>query len=162
MTEEGRETLAQLVEPVNKFFEEVNKPAENDETGTVPAHVTQGLKELGAFGLQVPEELGGIGLNNSGYARLVEIVGAHDLGIGIYLGAHQSIGYKGILLYGTDAQKAKYLPALAAGDQLAAFTLTEPGAGSDAAGIKTRAVLSPDGNNYVINGAKIWISNGGT
>jgi alkylation response protein AidB-like acyl-CoA dehydrogenase len=108
----------------------------------------------------VPEEFEGAGLNSTGYARMVEIVGAHDLGLGILLGAHQSIGYKGITLYGTDAQKAKYLPDLASGRKMAAFVLTEPGAGSDAAGIKTRAELSADGKHYILNGGKIWISNG--
>ena len=80
--------------------------------------------------------------------------------MGILLGASQSIGYKGILLYGTPAQKAAYLPDCASGRKVAAFALTEPGAGSDAAGVKTRAVLSPDGKHYVLNGSKIWISNG--
>ena len=65
---------------------------------------------MGAFGLQVPAEMGGLGLTNTQYARLVEIVGGHDLGIGIALGAHQSIGFKGIILYGTPEQKSKYLP----------------------------------------------------
>jgi very long chain acyl-CoA dehydrogenase len=152
LTEDAKSTLAMLVEPVTKFFQEVNNAAANDETASVPENVTAGLREMGAFGLQVPEELGGIGLKNSGYARMVEIVGAHDLGVGIY---------KGILLYGNDAQKQKYLPSLASGERIAAFSLTEPGAGSDAAGIKTRAVLSEDGKHYILNGSKIWISNGG-
>jgi alkylation response protein AidB-like acyl-CoA dehydrogenase len=115
---------------------------------------------LAALCRQVPEKYGGIGLSNTGYARMVEIVGGGDLGVGIYLGAHQSIGFKGILLYGTDVQKEKYLPALAAGKNIAAFALTEPHAGSDAAGISTRAVLSADGSHYVLNGGKCWISNG--
>lgn len=80
--------------------------------------------------------------------------------MGILLGASQSIGYKGILLYGTDAQKRKYLPDCASGRKIAAFALTEPGAGSDAAGVKTRAELSADGTHYVLTGSKIWISNG--
>jgi very long chain acyl-CoA dehydrogenase len=85
-----------------------------------------GLKEQGAFGIQVPVELGGLGLNNTQAARLFEIVSAHDLGISICVGAHQSIGFKGILLFGTDAQKQKYLPKLSAGESIAAFCLTEP------------------------------------
>ena len=121
----------------------------------------QGLKEMGAFGLQVAPELNGLGLSNTQYASLVEVVGGHDLGIGITLGAHQSIGYKGINLFGTPAQKEKYLPKLATGEQIAAFALTEPQSGSDAASIKTRAVPTPDGKHYILNGSKIWISNGG-
>jgi very long chain acyl-CoA dehydrogenase len=91
---------------------------------------------------------------------LVEIVGGHDLGVGITLGAHQSIGFKGILLVGTPEQKAKYLPRVTSGE-FAAFCLTEPSSGSDAGSIKSRAVLSPDGKHYILNGSKIWISNGG-
>lgn len=111
--------------------------------------------------VQVPESLSGIGLTNTGYARLVEVVGGHDLGMGIFLGAHQSIGFKGIVLMGTEEQKAKYLPDLATGKKLAAFALTEPTSGSDANSIRTRAELSEDGKHYVLNGGKIWISNGG-
>ena len=72
---ETKQTLQMLIDPVSKFFEEVNDAAHNDETASVPENVSQGLREMGAFGLQVPEELGGIGLTNSGYARMVEIVG---------------------------------------------------------------------------------------
>ncbi|KAM5127354.1 very long-chain specific acyl-CoA dehydrogenase, mitochondrial, partial [Mantella aurantiaca] len=95
------------------------------------------------------------------YARLVEIVGSHDLGVGITLGAHQSIGFKGILLYGTEEQKKKYLPRLASGETIAAFCLTEPSSGSDAASIRTTAKKSPCGNFYTLSGGKLWISNGG-
>lgn len=90
---------------------------------------------MGAFALQVPQDLGGLGLSNTQYTRLVEIVGSHDLGVGIVLGAHQSIGFKGILLYGTPAQKAKYLPRVSSGEY-AAFCLTEPSSGSDAGSIR--------------------------
>ena len=116
---------------------------------------------MGAFGIQVPIEMGGIGLNNTQYARLGELMGRYDLSIGVTLGAHQSIGFKGILLFGTDEQKQKYLPDLASGKKIACFCLTEPSAGSDASGIRTKAVLSPDGKHYILNGSKIWISNGG-
>lgn len=92
----------------------------------------------------------------------MEIVGEHDLGVGITLGAHQSIGFKGILLFGNPEQKQKYLPDVATGNKIAAFCLTEPGSGSDAASIKSRAVLSDDKKHYILNGNKIWISNGGT
>ncbi|XP_068626379.1 very long-chain specific acyl-CoA dehydrogenase, mitochondrial [Battus philenor] len=160
LTEEQRQTLSELVPPVEKFFEEVNDPAKNDAEAQIEEGTLAGLWELGAFGLQVPCELGGLGLNNTQYARLVEVVGAHDLGVGITLGAHQSIGFKGILLFGTPEQKAHYLPRVTGGEY-AAFCLTEPSSGSDAGSIKTRAVLSPDGQHYILNGSKIWISNGG-
>merc|ERR1719414_986828 len=158
---EQRETLEMLVPPTEKFMTEVNDPLKNDALETVPEETVQGMRELGAFGLQVPEDLGGVGLNNTQYARLTEIVGGNDLGIGIFIGAHQSIGFKGILICGNEAQKAKYLPRLASGEDFAAFALTEPSSGSDANSIKTRADLSPDGKHWILNGAKIWISNGG-
>ncbi|XP_056601461.1 very long-chain specific acyl-CoA dehydrogenase, mitochondrial-like [Triplophysa dalaica] len=161
MNEEQTQFLRELVPPVSKFFNEVNDPMKNDALEKVEDHTMEGLKELGAFGLQVPIELGGLGLTNTQYARLVEVVGMHDLGVGITLGAHQSIGFKGILLFGNPQQKEKYLPKLASGETIAAFCLTEPASGSDAASIKTTAVLSECGTYYTLNGSKIWISNGG-
>lgn len=158
---EAAETLRMLVDPTAKFFAEVNDSAKNDEISTIEEKSLEGLREMGAFGIQIPVEHGGLGLSNTAYARLGEIIGAHDLGIGVAMGAHQSIGLKGILLYGTPEQKAKYLPDLAAGKKFAAFCLTEPSCGSDANSIKTRAELSPDGKHYILNGSKIWITNGG-
>lgn len=160
LTEERRATLVELVPPVERFFREVNDPARNDTDAAIEPATLAGLWELGAFALQVPAELGGLGLNNTQYARLVEVVGAHDLGVGITLGAHQSIGFKGILLFGTPAQKERYLPRVSGGEY-AAFCLTEPSSGSDAGSIRTRAVPSADGSHFVLNGSKIWISNGG-
>nr|KAG5688117.1 hypothetical protein BaRGS_007576 [Batillaria attramentaria] len=161
LSTDQKEELQMLVDPCAKFFEEQNDALKNDALEKVDDESMEGLRAMGAFGLQVPQDLGGLGLNNTQYARLVEIVGAHDLGVGITLGAHQSIGFKGILLFGNAEQKEKYLPALASGEQMAAFCLTEPASGSDASSIKTRAVLSPDGQHYILNGSKIWISNGG-
>lgn len=127
--------LQELVPPVEKFFQEVNDPAKNDENSKIEEGTVAGLWDLGAFGLQVPGELGGLGLSNTQYARLVEVVGAHDLGVGITLGAHQSIGFKGILLFGNPQQKEHYLPRVTSGEY-AAFCLTEPSSGSDAGSIK--------------------------
>lgn len=161
LNNEQTEMLQALIDPTAKFFEEQNDALKNDSLEKVDDNVMEGLKALGAFGLQVPEDLGGVGLTNTQYARLVEIVGSHDLGVGITLGAHQSIGFKGILLFGTPEQKAKYLPKLASGEIMAAYCLTEPTSGSDAGAAKCRAELSPDGKNYILNGSKLWISNGG-
>lgn len=161
LTEEQKETLEMLIDPTEKFFEECNDAAKNDTLEKVDDETLQGLKDLGAFGLQVPTELGGIGLSNTQYARMVEVVGSNDLGVGITLGAHQSIGFKGILIAGNPEQKAKYLPKVATGEWVAAFALTEPSSGSDAGSIRSRAVLSEDGSHYILNGSKIWISNGG-
>merc|ERR1719173_113706 len=161
LDEEQRENLEMLVPIAERVMSEQNDPLLNDQLETVPEDTVNALRDLGAFGLQVPVELDGVGLTNTQYARLTEIVGGNDLGVGIFIGAHQSIGFKGILLVGTPEQKEKYLPSLAAGENLAAFALTEPSSGSDAGSIKTRAELSADGKHWILNGAKIWISNGG-
>lgn len=161
LTGEEKDTLEMLIDPTEKFFEECNDAMKNDTMEGVEETTMQGLKEMGAFGLQVPTEFGGLGLNNTQYARLVEVVGMHDLGVAIILGAHQSIGFKGILITGNPEQKAKYLPRVASGEHITAFALTEPSSGSDAGSIKSRAVPSADGSHYILNGSKIWISNGG-
>merc|ERR1719175_224134 len=161
LDEEQRENLEMLVPIAERVMTEQNDPLLNDQMETVPEDTVNALRELGAFGLQVPVELDGVGLTNTQYARLTEVVGGNDLDVGIFIGAHQSIGFKGILLAGTPEQKEKYLPKLASGENFAAFALTEPSSGSDAGSIKTRADLSPDGKNWILNGGKIWISNGG-
>merc|ERR1719486_565573 len=161
LDEEQRENLEMLAPIAERVMEEQNDPLLNDQLESVPEDTVNALRELGAFGLQVPVELDGVGLTNTQYARLTEVVGGNDLGVGIFIGAHQSIGFKGILLAGTPEQKEKYLPRLASGEDFAAFALTEPASGSDAGSIKTRADLSPDGKHWILNGAKIWISNGG-
>merc|ERR1719464_1181960 len=161
LDEEQRENLEMLVPIAERVMTEQNDPLLNDQMETVPEETVNALRDLGAFGLQVPVELDGVGLTNTQYARLTEVVGGNDLGVGIFIGAHQSIGFKGILVAGTPEQKQKYLPKLARGENFAAFALTEPSSGSDAGSIKTRAVLNEAGTHWILNGAKIWISNGG-
>ncbi|XP_058815271.1 very long-chain specific acyl-CoA dehydrogenase, mitochondrial-like [Topomyia yanbarensis] len=158
---EQKEYVAAFVDPVTKFFEEINDPVKNDTNAHIDDKTAEALWELGAFSLQVPPEYGGLGLNNTQYSRMCDIIGGQDLGLGIFIGAHQSIGFKGILLYGTKEQKEKYLPMVSTGKKYAAFALTEPSSGSDAGSIRCRAVKSPDGKHYILNGSKIWISNGG-
>lgn len=160
LTPDQRETLSMVQKPTEKFWEDNLDPLACDAKGKMDEKVWEALKPMGAFGLQVPAEYGGVGFNNTQYARLGEIMGSHDLAVGILLGSHQSIGFKGILLYGNEEQKQKYLPDLATGKKIACFCLTEPSSGSDAGSIKTRATLSPDGKSWILNGAKIWISNG--
>ena len=153
--------LRALVEPTEGFYaSSVNDAARNDETASIPEATRQGLREFGAYGMQVPEQYGGGGASNTAYGRMGEVLGANDLGLSIHLGAHQSIGFKGILLFGDEAMKAKYLPRLASGEMVAAFALTEHGAGSDANSAKTRATRQPDGS-FRLSGSKLWISNGG-
>lgn len=161
LSTDQKELTNSLIDPFERFFADVNDPARNDENAKLDDTTAKALWELGAFGIQVPADYGGLGLNNTQYGRLCAIVGANDLGLGITIGAHQSIGFKGILLYGTPEQKQKYLPKVAAETVYAAFALTEPSSGSDAGSIRCRAVKSADGKHFVLNGSKIWISNGG-
>jgi len=130
-----------------------------DEHEQVPPKVIDDLCRMGLFSISIPAEYGGMGLSQSAYCRVFEAVTAYDVGLGIILGVHLSIGIKGILLAGTEAQKQLYLPKAATGEWFASFALTEPGAGSDAQGIESRAELGDDGH-WVLNGDKIWIGNG--
>eukprot|EP00753_Platysulcus_tardus_P013811 PLAT3867.2.p1 GENE.PLAT3867.2~~PLAT3867.2.p1 ORF type:complete len:622 (-),score=249.41 PLAT3867.2:86-1696(-) len=141
-------------------MEEAVDSAKLDSDASMPKEVLSGLAELGLFGLQIPEEYGGLGLSNTQYARVAEEM-AQDASVAVTLMAHQSIGLKGILLVGNEEQKSAYLPKLAAGEHIASFALTEPSSGSDAASVQTRATLSEDGKHWLLNGSKIWISNGG-
>ncbi|GCB69626.1 hypothetical protein scyTo_0001092, partial [Scyliorhinus torazame] len=160
ISKEELEEISQLVAPVERFFNEDVDSKNIDLDAKIPPETMKGLKELGLFGQQIPVEYGGLGLSNTMYARIGEITSL-DGAIAVTLAAHQAIGLKGILIVGTDEQKAKYLPKLATGEHVAAFCLTEPGSGSDAASIQTRATLSDDGQHYLLSGSKIWISNGG-
>lgn len=130
-----------------------------DVAGELPPEIIQEIRDMGLFGLIIPEEFGGIGLSTAAYSRCLQQMSGWDGSATITAGAHSSIGMKGLLLFGTPEQKAKYLPKLATGEIIAAFCLTEAGAGSDAASIKTKAVK--DGNDWILNGEKLWITNGG-
>ncbi|KAK9406227.1 acyl-CoA dehydrogenase family member 9 mitochondrial [Crotalus adamanteus] len=160
ISNEELEEINDFVAPVEKFFQEEVDSKKIDQDAKIPQETLNGLKNLGLFGMQIPEEYGGLGLSNTMYARLGEIT-SQDGAIAVTLAAHQAIGLKGLLLEGTEEQKKKYLPKLASGEHIAAFCLTEPGSGSDAASIQTRATLSEDGKHYMLNGSKVWISNGG-
>jgi acyl-CoA dehydrogenase family protein 9 len=153
------DTLHALLEGVRRFFQtQVDSPG-IDRDHHIPDEVLRGLKEMGLFGMLVPQSHGGAGLTNTGYARVIQEISSFDSSIAVTVGAHQSIGMKALLVFGSQELKDKYLPRLASGELVAAFALTEPGAGSDAAAIQTRA--EPQGDGYVLNGSKIWITNGG-
>jgi acyl-CoA dehydrogenase family protein 9 len=145
---------------VRKLFASSVDSKAIDREQSIPQEVIESLKALGLCGMLVPQTLGGVGFSASAYARVMQEIGGLDASVAVTLGAHQSIGYKGLLLFGTEEQKQRYLPRLASGEMLAAFALTEPGAGSDAAAIRTHAALQPDGS-YRLSGSKIWITNGG-
>lgn len=126
----------------------------------VPAEVIEGLKELGAFGMKIPREYGGLGLSQRGYNRAISLIGTYCAPLGVWLSAHQSIGVpQPLALFGTDEQKRKYLPRLAK-DAISAFALTEPDVGSDPARMGATAELSEDGEAYILNGEKLWCTNG--
>src|SRR5699024_392398 len=108
----------------------------------------------------IPKEYGGLGLSSTGYARVFGEVAAIDGSLGVVVGVHCGLGSKAIALYGTDAQKERYLPPLARGEMFAAYALTEPETGSDAQNVQTTAVPSEDGSHWVLNGRKIWIGLG--
>jgi acyl-CoA dehydrogenase family protein 9 len=152
------DTLRPLIDGVRRYFQQVDSAA-IDREQRIPDEVLRGLKELGLFGMLVPQSHGGAGLTQTGYARVLQELGALDSSVAVTVAAHQSIGMKGLLLFGSPELKDRYLPRLATGEMVAAFALTEPGAGSDAAAIQTRA--EPRGDGYVLNGSKIWITNGG-
>ena len=130
-----------------------------DKQGELPKEFLQEMKEFGLFSFIVPEEFGGLGLSVTGYSRVLQELSKYEAAVAITAGAHSSIGMKGLLLFGTEEQKRKYLPQLATGEMVACFCLTEPSAGSDAAGIKCKAVK--EGNDWILTGEKIWITNGG-
>ena len=156
-----QEVLRQMLDSIDQFLGPRHADFKRwDREGAQPAEFIQGLRDLGLFGLIIPEEHGGLGLSNAGYARVLSQSSSHDSSVSLTIGAHSSIGMKGILLFGTPEQRARYLPKLASGEMIAAFCLTEPVAGSDAASIRTQAVKNPDGT-WTLNGEKIWITNGG-
>src|SRR6202142_22917 len=161
LRDKDREVLAMMIEAIDQFFAPMHADFKRwDREGTQPPDFIQGLRDLGLFGLIIPEEHGGLGLSNAGYARVLSQSSSHDSSVSLTIGAHSSIGMKGILLFGTPEQRTRYLPKLASGEMIAAFCLTEAGAGSDAASIRTQAVKNSDGT-WTLNGEKIWITNGG-
>src|SRR5438094_7954602 len=158
MPREQAKLVAPICETIDKYMSTIDSK-QLDRTAEMPPELLQSLREIGLFGLIVPQEHGGIGLSNTGYARVMQEIAGWDGSVAVTLGAHSSIGFKGLLLFGTDEQKKRFLPKLATGEMIAAFCLTEPGSGSDAFSIKTNA--QRQGDFYVLNGQKLWITNGG-
>ncbi|HSC09098.1 MAG TPA: acyl-CoA dehydrogenase family protein [Steroidobacteraceae bacterium] len=156
-----REMLAMIVESIDRFLADKQEDFRRwDREAHQPEEFIRALGELGLFGLIIPEAFGGLELSNAAYARVLAQTSSHDSSVSLTIGAHSSIGMKGILLFGTPEQKARYLPKLASGEMIAAFCLTEAGAGSDAASVRTAAKRNTDGS-WTLNGEKIWITNGG-
>ncbi|HBP17331.1 MAG TPA: acyl-CoA dehydrogenase [Planctomycetes bacterium] len=154
------ETLGAVIESVDQMLEGRDEEFRAwDVAGELPAEFLEEMKEFGLFGLIIPEDAGGMEFGNLAYSRTLQQVARHDASVAVTIGAHSSIGMRGLKLYGSDEQKAKWYEKLATGEMIAAFCLTEPGAGSDAAAVRTTA--SDEGDHYLLNGSKIWITNGG-
>jgi len=158
---EESESLRAVLDAFRAFVAEHVDSAKHDHDGKFSDAARQGMHELGLMGVNIPEEYGGFGASAQVFNRIFAEVGSTDPALGVYFGAHQSIGCKGIVLFGTEEQKQRWLPGCASGETIAAFCLTEPGSGSDANAMATTAVPSADGTHYVVNGTKIWISNAG-
>jgi alkylation response protein AidB-like acyl-CoA dehydrogenase len=153
-----REEFTRFYSALEQFLKTEVDSAEIDRTGEYPPHVVDGLRNLGAFGIKISKEYGGLGFTVSEYCRAMEMVGSYDANISALLSAHQSIGVpQPLKLFGTEEQKKKYLPRCAKG-AISAFALTEPHVGSDPASLTTTAVAHGDG--FVINGEKLWCTNG--
>jgi len=149
-----------FLEDLKTFLREKIDADEIDRTGEIPEEAIRGLAEMGAFGIKIPQEYGGLGLTQQYYTRAAELAGSHCSNTAALLSAHQSIGLpQPLLTFGTDEQKRRFLPRCAAGE-ISAFALTEDGVGSDPARMETRAVPTEDGKSFIINGNKLWCTNG--
>ena len=149
-------------ETVREFAQKEIAPvaAHYDETGEFPTPIIKKMGELGLMGIEVPEEYGGAGLDTLSYVLAMEEIAKADVAVSTIMSVNNSLYCHGILTFGTEEQKQKYLVPVASGEAVAAYALTEPQSGSDAANMKTRAVLSDDGTHYIINGRKSWITSG--
>lgn len=160
LPEADRETLGMVIEAIDDLLGPHEADFRTwDRAGELPPAFIEELKAFGIFGLVIPEAHGGMGFGSTAYSRTLQQLGRYDASVAVTVGAHSSIGMRGLLLFGTEAQKARWMPTLATGESIAAFCLTEPGAGSDAASIRTTAVR--DGDDWILNGSKLWITNGG-
>jgi acyl-CoA dehydrogenase family member 9 len=154
-----QDTVNQAVAKVRRFCEEKIDPVAIDRNADIPREVIDGLAELGVLGMTAPREFGGQGFTQQAYTKVMEVIGGRDSSTAVFVNAHQSIGIRALILFGTAEQKAKWLPDLVAGRKLAAFALTEAQAGSDAGNVQTRATPTDDGSAYILNGEKRYITN---
>ncbi len=160
LADDERETLTAVVDAVDAVLESHAEDFRSwDVAGEMPSEFLQELREFGLFGLVIPEAHGGMDFGSTAYSRTVQQVARHDASVAVTIGAHSSIGMRGLKLYGTPEQQERFFPPLASGEMIAAFCLTEAEAGSDAASIKTRADEKDD--HFLLTGSKIWVTNGG-
>lgn len=153
------ETLQSMIDQTRRLVREELIPAEEwvEDHDEIPDHIISRLKQLGYFGMTIPEPYGGLGLSMYEEARIVCEIGYASPVFRSYFGTSNGVGTLGIIIDGTEEQRRKYLPRIATGDLVASFCLTEPGAGSDAASLTTKATR--DGDEYVINGTKRFTTN---
>ncbi|MGZ8758907.1 MAG: acyl-CoA dehydrogenase family protein, partial [Aeromicrobium sp.] len=156
------EIQEEILKTIRKFVEEKIIPVATDleHKDEYPTAIVEGLKELGIFGLMIPEEFGGLGESLLTYALVVEEIARGWMSVSGVINTHFIVAYM-LMQHGTDEQKQKYLPRMATGEVRGAFSMSEPGCGSDVAAIKTKAVRTDDGD-YTITGQKMWLTNGGS
>jgi hypothetical protein len=160
LAEPERPEFVAFYNAIRDFMREHVDSDQIDATGEYPEAVVDGLRKLGAFGMKIPKKYGGLGFSQVEYAKVMEMLGALDGNIVALLSAHQSIGVpQPLKLFGSEEQKKKYLPRCAKGE-ISAFALTEPQVGSDPARMTTTYELTPEGDDYVLNGEKLWCTNG--
>jgi alkylation response protein AidB-like acyl-CoA dehydrogenase len=153
-------TVRRLLGSLERMSQGLIDPARFDDEETIPEDVIRALADEGFLGMSIPREYGGLGLSPAAYSHVFGAVSSFDPSIGVLIAVHAGLCAKAIVLYGTDAQKQRYLPLLARGETLGAYALTEPETGSDAQHIVTRARPSDDGASWILDGRKHWIGNG--
>ncbi len=150
----------QFLADLGAFLKAHVDPDEIDRTGEIPDHVMAGLARLGAYGIKVPQQYGGLGFSQTTYCRACQLIASWCTNTFAHLSIHQSVGVpQPLMLFGTEEQKKKFLPRVAGGE-ISAFALTEAGVGSDPARMKTTATPTDDGEAFLLNGEKLWCSNG--
>jgi alkylation response protein AidB-like acyl-CoA dehydrogenase len=159
LTDVQREILSTVRGFVDK--EIIPVATELEHRDEYPTDIVEGLKELGVFGLMIPEEYGGLGESLLTYARVVEEIARGWMSVSGIINTHFIVAYM-LLQHGTDEQKQKYLPRMATGEVRGAFSMSEPGLGSDVSAIKTKAVRDGDTDDWTITGQKMWLTNGGS
>ncbi|HET9858489.1 MAG TPA: acyl-CoA dehydrogenase family protein [Nocardioidaceae bacterium] len=153
----------EILKTVHEFVDDKILPVatELEHKDEYPTDIVEGMKDLGLFGLTIPEEYGGLGESLLTYALVVEEIARGWMSVSGIVNTHFIVAYM-LMQHGTEEQKQYYLPKMAAGDIRGAFSMSEPGCGSDVSAIKTKAVLSADDKTYTINGQKMWLTNGGS
>jgi hypothetical protein len=157
---EDRDQGDAFLDRLERFLSEKVDPDEIDRTGEIPKAIIDELAAMGAFGIKISPNYGGLGLSQTNYCRAAMLLGSYCGNLTALLSAHQSIGVpQPLILFGTEDQKRRFLPRVAKGE-ISAFALTESGVGSDPAKMQTHAEPAADGNHFILNGEKLWCTNG--